>query len=81
LRDEHIRTFTPEIDTTTSYFRSTCRGRGRRILRLLRYDRSLVTIFKQRQNIRWFMGDAVHANERGCQIIDACSMLVQACSF
>jgi lysophospholipase L1-like esterase len=71
VRDEHIRTFTPEVDTTTKNFR---------------YDMQKVAaeehcaffdmtgpwwsyIESTGKTYGWFQGDAVHANARGCQII------------
>lgn len=71
VRDEHIHTFTREIDTTTSNFR---------------YNMQKVAaeegcaffdmtgpwweyIQNSGKTYGWFKGDAVHANQRGCQII------------
>ena len=71
MRDEHIRTFTPEIDTTTSNFRFN--------MQKVAADESCAFfdmtgpwwtyIQNSGKTYGWFMGDAVHANERGCQII------------
>jgi lysophospholipase L1-like esterase len=71
VRDEHIRTFTPEIDTTTKNFRygmqkvaaeETCAF----------FDMTgpwWAYIESTGKTYGWFQGDAVHANARGCQII------------
>ncbi len=71
MRDEHIRTWTREIDTTTSNFRwnmqkvaaeETCAF----------FDMTgpwWEYIQNSGKTPGWFMGDAVHANARGCQII------------
>ncbi len=71
LRDEHIRTFTREIDTTTSNFRFN--------LQRVAAEESCAFFdmtgpwwqYIQESGLcyGWFMGDAVHANARGCQLI------------
>lgn len=70
-RDEHIRTYTREIDTTTSNFRFH--------LQKVAADEKCAFfdmtgpwwayIQESGKTYGWFMGDAVHANARGCQII------------
>ena len=71
MRDEHIRTYTREIDTTTSNFRWNMRKVA---------DEEKCAFFdmtgpwwqyiqESGKTYGWFMGDAVHANDRGCQII------------
>ncbi|HOE60280.1 MAG TPA: hypothetical protein P5125_04945 [Kiritimatiellia bacterium] len=71
MRDEHIRTFTREIDTTTPNFRH-------RLSKVAEEERCAFFdmtgpwweyIQKSGKTYGWFMGDAVHANARGCQII------------
>jgi lysophospholipase L1-like esterase len=71
LRDEHIRTFTREIDPATDSFR----------LRMQRVAAEEKCAFfdmtgpwweyiqKSGKTPGWFYGDSVHANDRGCQII------------
>jgi lysophospholipase L1-like esterase len=71
MRDEHIKTWTREIDTTQSNFRwdmqkvaaeETCAF----------FDMTgpwWEYIQASGKTPGWFMGDAVHANARGCQII------------
>lgn len=71
LRDEHIRTFTREIDPTTSNFRYN--------LQKVAQEEGCAFfdmtgpwwgyIQDSGKTPGWFMGDAVHANARGCQII------------
>jgi hypothetical protein len=68
---EHIRTFTREIDTTTSNFRFN-------MLKVASEEKCAffdmtgpwwAYIQESGKTCGWFMGDAVHANARGCQII------------
>ena len=71
VRDPHIKTFTREIDTTTDNFRygmqkvaaeETCAF----------FDMTgpwWAYIQDSGKTYGWFMGDRVHANHRGCQII------------
>lgn len=70
-RDEHIRTFTREIDATTSNFR-------RNMQRVAAEEKCAFFdmtgpwwsyIQDSGKTYGWFMGDSVHANDRGCQII------------
>jgi lysophospholipase L1-like esterase len=70
-RDEHIRTYTREIDTQTSNFR-------RNLQRVAAEEKCAffdmtgpwwAYIQASGKTYGWFMGDAVHANQRGCQII------------
>lgn len=70
-RDEHIRTYTREIDTTTTTFRS-------RLQKIATEEHCAFFdmtgpwwsyIQGSGKTYGWFMGDAVHANARGCQII------------
>lgn len=71
ITDEHIRTFSREIDPTTSNFRYH--------MQQVAAEESCAFfdmtgpwweyIQKSGKTYGWFMGDAVHANERGCQII------------
>lgn len=71
VQDEHIRTFTREIDPTTDNFRH----RLRRVAteeKCAFFDLTgpwWTYIQNSGKTYGWFMGDAVHANERGCQII------------
>lgn len=71
LRDAHIREWTYEIDTTTDNFRNHLR-------KLAEEEQSAFFdmtapwwkyIQDSGKTYGWFMGDAVHANARGCQII------------
>ena len=64
MRDEHIRTFTREIDTTTEQFPlQHAEGCGGREMRLLRHDRPLVGVHPgQRQDLR-----LVHGRRRSRQ--------------
>jgi hypothetical protein len=71
MRDAHIKTFTREIDTTTDNF---CHG----MMRVAAEEKCAFFdmtgpwweyIEKSGKTYGWFMGDAVHANQRGCQII------------
>lgn len=71
LRDEHIRTFTREIDTTTSNFRFNMRKVAAEE-KCAFFDMTgpwWAYIQDSGKTPGWFMGDAVHANNRGCQII------------
>jgi lysophospholipase L1-like esterase len=71
MRDEHIRTFTREIDTTTSNFRFNMQ-RVAAEEKCAFFDMTgpwWAYIQESGKTYGWFMGDAVHANARGCQII------------
>jgi lysophospholipase L1-like esterase len=71
MRDEHIRTFTREIDTTTSNFRFNLQKVAAEE-QCAFFDMTgpwWVYIQDSGKTYGWFMGDAVHANARGCQII------------
>lgn len=71
LRDEHIRTFTREIDTTTPNFRHGMQKVAAEE-RCAFFDMTSpwwTYIQESGKTPGWFMGDAVHANARGCQII------------
>ncbi|MDR2849784.1 MAG: GDSL-type esterase/lipase family protein [Verrucomicrobiota bacterium] len=71
VRDDHIKNYTREIDTTTDNFR--------RNLQRVAAEESCAFfdmtgpwweyIQTSGKTPGWFMGDAVHANDRGCQII------------
>ena len=71
LQDEHIRTYTREIDPTTSNFRFN--------MQQVAVDEKCAFfdmtgpwweyIQNSGMTYGWFKGDAVHANSRGCQII------------
>ncbi|MBN2452203.1 MAG: SGNH/GDSL hydrolase family protein [Lentisphaeria bacterium] len=70
-RSEHIRTYTREIDTTTKNFRhdlsNVAAEEGCAF-----FDMTgpwWAYIQESGKTYGWFMGDAVHANARGCQII------------
>ncbi|QNN24616.1 hypothetical protein HED60_20850 [Planctomycetales bacterium ZRK34] len=70
-RDSHISKFTPEIDMTTDNFR---RGMQRVAAeeKCAFFDMSgpwWQYIQNSGKTYGWFKGDAVHANQRGCQII------------
>jgi len=70
-RDEHIRTYTREIDTTTSNFRFHLQKVAAEE-RCAFFDMTgpwWAYIQDSGKTYGWFMGDAVHANARGCQII------------
>ena len=70
-RDEHIRTFTREIDTTTSNFRFNMQKVAAEE-KCAFFDMTgpwWAYIQDSGKTYGWFMGDAVHANNRGCQII------------
>lgn len=71
MRDEHIRTFTREIDTATDNFRSGMQ-RVAAEEHCAFFDMTgpwWSYIQDSGKTYGWFMGDAVHANNRGCQII------------
>ena len=71
MRDEHIRTFTREIDTTTSNFRFNMQKVAAEE-KCAFFDMTgpwWAYIQDSGKTYGWFMGDAVHANARGCQII------------
>jgi lysophospholipase L1-like esterase len=71
MRDEHIRTFTREIDTTKSNFRFNMQ-RVAAEEKCAFFDMTgpwWTYIQESGKTYGWFMGDAVHANARGCQII------------
>ena len=71
LHDEHIRTFTREIDTTTSNFRWHMQQVAAEE-KCAFFDMTgpwWQYIQDSGKTYGWFMGDAVHANGRGCQII------------
>jgi len=71
VRDEHIRTFTREIDTTTSNFRYNMQKVAAEE-KCAFFDMTgpwWTYIQESGKTYGWFMGDAVHANARGCQII------------
>jgi len=70
-RDEHIRTYTREIDTTTSNFRFAMQKVAAEE-KCAFFDMTgpwWAYIQASGKTYGWFMGDAVHANARGCQII------------
>jgi len=70
-QDEHIRTFTREIDTTTSNFRFNLQKVAAEE-KCAFFDMTSpwwTYIQDSGKTYGWFMGDSVHANERGCQII------------
>ena len=71
MRDEHIKTFTREIDTTTSNFRFNMQKVAAEE-KCAFFDMTgpwWTYIQDSGKTYGWFMGDAVHANDRGCQII------------
>jgi lysophospholipase L1-like esterase len=71
VRDEHIRTFTRQIDTTTSNFRFNMQKVAAEE-KCAFFDMTgpwWAYIQDSGKTHGWFMGDAVHANSRGCQII------------
>jgi hypothetical protein len=71
VRDEHIRTFTPEVDTTTDNFRHGMQ-RVAAEEKCAFFDMTgpwWTYIQRSGKTYGWFMGDRVHANARGCQII------------
>lgn len=68
---DHIRTFTPQIDTTTPNFRFDMQ-RVAAEEKCAFFDMTgpwWTYIQASGKTYGWFMGDAVHANARGCQII------------
>lgn len=71
LQDEHIRTFTREIDRTTSNFRFNMQQVA--VEEKCAFFDMTGPWWEYIQNsgktYGWFKGDAVHANGRGCQII------------
>jgi lysophospholipase L1-like esterase len=70
-RDEHIRTYTREIDPTTSNFRFNMQKVAEEE-KCAFFDMTgpwWAYIQNSGKTYGWFMGDAVHANNRGCQII------------
>ncbi|MBI5685425.1 MAG: SGNH/GDSL hydrolase family protein [Verrucomicrobia bacterium] len=71
MRDEHIKTFTREIDTTTSNFRHNMQNVAAEE-KCAFFDMTgpwWAYVQDSGKTYGWFMGDAVHANQRGCQII------------
>ncbi|MCL4206169.1 MAG: SGNH/GDSL hydrolase family protein [Pirellulaceae bacterium] len=71
MRDEHIRTYTREIDTTTDNFRYNMQKVAAEE-HCAFFDMTgpwWAYIQDSGKAPGWFMGDAVHANQRGCQII------------
>ena len=71
MRDEHLRTFTREIDTTTSNFRFNMQKVAAEE-KCAFFDMTSpwwTYIQDSGKTYGWFMGDAVHGNARGCQII------------
>jgi lysophospholipase L1-like esterase len=71
MRDEHIKTFTREIDTTKSNFRWNMQKVAAEE-KCAFFDMTgpwWAYIQDSGKAYGWFMGDAVHANHRGCQII------------
>jgi len=71
LREERIRTFTPQIDTTSSNFRFNLQKVAAEE-KCAFFDMTgpwWAYVQGSGKTCGWFMGDAVHANSRGCQII------------
>ncbi|OQB84883.1 MAG: hypothetical protein BWX88_02312 [Planctomycetes bacterium ADurb.Bin126] len=71
MRDAHIRTFTREIDTTKPNFRWGMQKVAAEE-KCAFFDMTgpwWEYIQNSGKTYGWFMGDAVHANARGCQII------------
>ncbi len=71
VRDEHIRNWTREPDTTKPNFRLDL-GRVAAEEKCAYFDMTgpwWAYIQASGKTYGWFMGDAVHANARGCQII------------
>jgi lysophospholipase L1-like esterase len=69
--DEHLKTYTREIDTTTKNFRLALQQVAAEE-RCGFFDMTAPWweyIQSTGKTYGWFLGDAVHANERGCQII------------
>ena len=71
MRDEHIRTFTREIDTKTHNFRYNMErvAAEEKCAFFDMTDPWWAHIQDSGKTYGWFMGDRVHANRRGCQII------------
>ena len=70
MRDEHIKSFTREIDTSTNNFRHNLMKVAAEALRVFDMTGPWWSYIQESGKCYgWFMGDAVHANERGCQII------------
>lgn len=70
-RDDHIRNYTREIDTTKSNFRWNMQKVAAEE-KCAFFDMTgpwWAYIQESGKTYGWFMGDAVHANARGCQII------------
>lgn len=71
VNDAHIKTFTREIDTTTSNFRFNMQKVAAEE-KCAFFDMTgpwWAYVQASGKTYGWFMGDAVHANARGCQII------------
>tara|TARA_R110002096_G_scaffold4501_27_gene21237 strand:- start:117 stop:1994 length:1878 start_codon:yes stop_codon:yes gene_type:complete len=71
VNDEHLKNFTPEIDTTTDNFRFKMQNVAAEE-NCAFFDMSgpwWSYIENSGKTYGWFKGDAVHANQRGCQII------------
>ena len=71
INDAHIKTFTREIDTTTSNFRFNMQKVAAEE-KCAFFDMTgpwWEYVQNSGKTYGWFMGDAVHANDRGCQII------------
>jgi len=67
MHDEHIRTFTREIDTTTSNFRFNMQKAAaeEKCAFFDMTSRWWTYIQESGKTYGWFMGDGVHANDRG----------------
>ena len=71
MKDDHIRTFTREVDTTKSNFRFNMQKVAAEE-KCAFFDMTgpwWTYIQASGKTYGWFMGDGVHANGRGCQII------------
>ena len=71
IRDEQVKTFTREIDTTTSNFRHNMQKVAAEE-KCAFFDMTgpwWAYVQGSGKTCGWFMGDSVHANDRGCQII------------
>jgi len=71
MQDAHIKTFTREIDTTTGNFRYNMQKVAAEE-RCAFFDMTgpwWSYVQNSGKTYGWFMGDSVHANDRGCQII------------
>ena len=71
VRKAQIKTFTPEIDTTTSNFRFNMQKVAAEE-KCAFFDMTgpwWAYIQQSGKTYGWFQGDRVHANKRGCQII------------